>query len=408
VGRAPSEATLSDDRRLALAAEAARLLAIEGEPVSIEPFGEGHINASYVLATEWGGARARYFLQRINAFVFKDPEALMDNVRRVTEHLRAKLAAEGAPEPGRRALALVPARDGRPFARDSEGGWWRAYRFIEGAVSGGGLVAGRLAGGGSAANREAAAADREAAARVLGAAVGRFQRLLADLPGPRLAETIPRFHDARSRWAAFERAIAEDRAGRAASVGPEIDFFRARREGLDRIVAALESGAVPERITHNDAKADNLLVDRRTGEVLCLVDLDTVMPGAAAYDFGDLARTVPASAAEDERDPRLVGFDLGAYEALAGGYAEGTGAREGRGGSFLTQAERELLPWGARIVTTVQGIRFLSDYLEGDVYYRVERPDHNLRRTRAQMALVAAMEREWDAMRAAAEAAFEL
>ncbi len=365
--------------RLAAAREAAGLFELGGRPAGLAAYGDGHINESYALSVEGPGAPARrLLLQRINQAVFRDPEALMGNLLRVTRHIRAKLEEDGHPEPERRCLSLVPARDGRAFARDAEGGYWRAYRFIEDS-------------------RSSPAASHPAAARGLGAAVGSFQAMLADLPGPRLAETIPRFHDASARFAAFEEAAAEDRAGRAASVRREIAFFEERGEGLGRIAGALASGSLRERITHNDAKADNLLVDAATGEPLCLVDLDTVMPGAAAYDFGDLARTVSATSPEDRAEG--MGLELGLFAALAEGYAS-------EAASFLSGPERESLPWGARIIAVEQGLRFLADHLDGDPYYRIARPGQNLDRARASIELARALEAQWDAMRGAVEAAF--
>jgi Ser/Thr protein kinase RdoA (MazF antagonist) len=363
------------------AALAAGAFDFRGDLVSVSPFGTGHINESHVVTLSQAGRRVRYLMQLVNTSVFRDPEALMGNVVRVTEHIRRRLAGEGARDLSRRTLKVIPSRDGENWWRDPEGGFWRAYLFIEGAVA-------------------SEIMDSPEAAFSLGEAVGRFQCLLADLPGPRLAETIPHFHDARARYAAFEAAVAADRAGRAGGAGAEIDFFRENRERCDRIVAALESGSVPERVTHNDAKIQNLLIDRRSGEAICVIDLDTVMPGATAHDFGDLARTVPASVAEDEADASRMEFLPAMYAALARGYARGSSA-------FLSAGERELLPWGGRIVTIVQGLRFLTDYLDGDRYYRISRPDHNLLRARTQMALARSMERHWGEMRDITAAAFD-
>ena len=368
---------------LARARAAAGHFAVYGDFVAIEAFGAGHINRSFALTLDQAGRRLRYLLQEINTGVFRNPEAVMRNVVRVTRHIKARLEAEGKDLVSRRVLSVVPSRDGPPWVRDDAGGFWRCYLFIEGA-------------------RGHEVADSPASAYSLGEAIGAFQSLLADLPPPRLEETIPGFHDARRRYAAFEQAVEGDTAGRAGGAAAEIGFFRRNREGVDRILAALESGAIPERITHNDTKMNNLLLDEATGEVICVIDLDTVMPGASAYDFGDLARTVPATAAEDDPDPQRMGLSLPLFEALARGYAAGTGG----GHSFLTPAERELLPWGARIITTIQGVRFLTDWLEGDRYYQVQRPDHNLHRCQTQIALVRSMERQWGAMLAATEAAF--
>ncbi|MEI6386403.1 MAG: aminoglycoside phosphotransferase family protein [Spirochaetota bacterium] len=370
------------------AREAAVQFTCLGDLVRVEAFGTGHINRTFVVSMDQGGTRLRYLLQLVNTFVFKNPYGLMDNVVRVTSHLRQRLAGEGVSDLSRRCLTVVPSLDGKPYHVDAEGGFWRCYIFIEGAVA-------------------SELMDSEAKARSLGHAAGRFQYLLADLPGPRLVETIPSFHDARSRFEALERAAAGDAAGRLARAAPELDFWRARREGFDRIVVALERGLVPERITHNDTKIDNLLVDIRSGEGICVIDLDTVMPGSSAYDFGDLARTVSASTGEDDRQSERMELAMPMYQALVQGFASGTHASgEGRGGSFLTAGERELLPWGARILTMLMGVRFLTDFLEGDVYYRVAREGHNLDRTRTQMALIASMEGHWDGMRRAIDECF--
>jgi Ser/Thr protein kinase RdoA (MazF antagonist) len=372
---------------LAEARSAALHFAVYGDFTGIEAFGTGHINRTFVFSMDQGGRVVRYLLQRLNTFVFREPRLLMDNIVRVTDHLRRRLAASGATGISRRALTALPSLEGEAWHVDPAGGFWRCYLFIEGAST-------------------TEFMDSPLKAFLLGEAVGRFQYLLSDLPGPRLAETIPGFHDARRRYAAFERALAEDRAGRAAAARPEIEFFQASREGFDRIVAALESGAVPERITHNDTKLSNLLLDERSGEAICLIDLDTVMPGSTAYDFGDLVRTVAAGTAEDDPDPRNMHLALPMYEALARGYAGGT-ASDGAGSpSFLTRAERELLPWGGRILTMLMGIRFLTDFLEGDPYYRISRSDHNLHRSRTQVALIRSMDDRWDEMAASTAAAF--
>jgi Ser/Thr protein kinase RdoA (MazF antagonist) len=378
---------MNDSRAdVAAARSAADHFAFYGDLLAVRPYGTGHINGSFVVLTDQAGRRVRYLLQRVNTYVFTEPEALMDNVVRVTEHIRRRLASGGATVLSRRTLTVVPARDGRPFWRGGDSSFWRAYLFIEGASS-------------------SELMDSPGRAAALGEAVGRFQELLSDLPGPRLAETIPNFHNARTRYATFEKAVAEDRVGRVALAEREIDFFRANREGFDRIVTALESGAIPERITHNDTKIQNLLLDDRTGEAICVIDLDTVMPGSAAYDFGDLARTVPASVAEDEEDASGMFLDLSMYEALVRGYAGGT-AQSGGGSSFLTPAEIALLPTGARVITMLMGIRFLTDWLDGDRYYRVARESHNLDRCRTQIALVRSMDENWNEMRETTEVAF--
>ena len=374
------------------AGEAARQFAVYGDFAGVEAHGTGHINRTFVFTMDQGGRPVRYLLQLLNTFAFREPVPLMDNIVRVTEHLRRRLAAEDILVPprhalSRRVLTVLPSRDGKPYHIDLEGGFWRCYLFIEGAGT-------------------TDLMDSPKLAFALAEAAGRFQYLLSDLSGHRLAETIPGFHDARRRYVAFERALAGDSARRAGQVGPEIEFFKANREGFDRIVVALESSTVPERICHNDTKISNLLLDDATNEAICVIDLDTVMPGSSAYDFGDLARTVASTTAEDDPDPRRMELSLPMYEALARGFARGTRMAGEGSGSYLTPAERELLPWGARILTMLMGIRFLTDHLEGDVYYHVAREGHNLDRSRTQIALIRSIDQNWEAMLAATQAAF--
>ena len=317
---------------------------------SVEPFSgpAGHINASYVVQTP----RSRFFLQRLNTEVFRDHHRLMENVARVTKHLAGP-------------LRLVPARDGTSYVGDDQGGVWRMYTYIENGAPVVGAPSGPLVG------------------RAAGA-FGAFQRALADLPGPRLHETIPHFHDTPRRLEAFERAVETDTAARAASVRSEIDQILGYRHLAPLLVDAEGRGAVPERIVHNDAKLANVLFDPASGEALCVVDLDTVMPGLALYDFGDLVRSMATRAAEDERDLGRVRLEPELFESIARGYV--TGARE-----FLTQAERELLVPGAQVIVFEQAIRFLIDHLEGDRYYRIARPGHNLDRCRTQLTLLDAL-----------------
>jgi Ser/Thr protein kinase RdoA (MazF antagonist) len=376
---------MDETKLLERARSAAPRFALYGDFEGIGAYGSGHINRTFVLSMDQGGSRLRYILQLLNTFAFREPRGLMDNIVRVTEHLRRRLAAEGVRDLSRRSLTVLPTRAGESFHVDAEGGFWRCYLFIEGASS-------------------SDLMDSPDKAFVLGEAAGRFQYLLSDLPGPRLAETIPGFHDSRRRYAAFERAVAADSRGRARLAGPEIEFFRAQRRGFDKSGAALESGAIPERIAHNDTKISNLLLDDRTGEAICVIDLDTVMPGSSTYDFGDLARTVAATAAEDDPEPGNMAFAMDMYEALARGFARGTGA--GGSGEYLTEEEKELLPDSARILTMLMGIRFLTDFLEGDPYYSIAREGHNLDRSRTQVALIRSMDEQWEEMREATAAAF--
>jgi len=337
-----------------------RRFAVEGEFLSAVPWGSGHINDSFSVTVERRGAPVRYLVQRINHTVFPDPLALMENVRRVTEHLRRRLGD------ARRHLTLVPTRDGAVVHHDPESGYWRAFPFIEGTETFDTV--------------RSAATAREGAR-----AFGRFQRELADLPGPRLAETIPGFHDTPARFAALAAAVEADAAGRVRAAGPEIEFALAR-ESLGHVLTdAYAAGEMPERVTHNDTKINNVLFDARSGEGICVIDLDTVMPGLALYDFGGLVRTCVSPAAEDERDLSKIVVSREIHEALVDGYLAEMG-------DALTDAERDLLPRAGAVHTFEDGIRFLTDHLEGDRYYRVHREGQNLDRARAQFRLLERLE----------------
>jgi len=296
----------------------------------------------------------------------------MDNIVRVTAHLRTKLA--GSADASRRTLTVIPARaDGRPCVRDPAGNWWRLYLFIE-----------------QARTYDVIAHERQAfeAAR----AFARFQSLLADLPAPRLHETIPAFHNTLSRLDALDAAIQADAFGRKAEVAAEIAFVEARRASCGHLLERHACGDIPERITHNDTKINNVMLDDATGEGVCVIDLDTVMPGLALYDFGDMVRSATASSREDERDLSKVGSRIGMFEALARGYLEGA--------DFLLPAEREELVFAGPLITLTIGIRFLTDYLAGDVYFRTHRPGQNLDRCRVQFQMVRSMEEQTAAMAA--------
>ncbi|HEY6808311.1 MAG TPA: aminoglycoside phosphotransferase family protein, partial [Gemmatimonadales bacterium] len=339
--------------------------AAPGALTGVEPFPSGHIHDSYIATFRHDRGASRYLLQNLNTSVFPDPAAVMENVERVTGHLARALA--GDPAADRRALALVRTRDGATWHRDAAARVWRMYRFIEGAVS-------------------RATARNAADAAAAGAAFGRFQRQLADLPGPRLRETIPDFHHTPSRFVALEAAVAADRVGRAGGVADELAALRRERHLAAALLDPCSRGELPERIAHNDAKLDNILFDTETGEALCVVDLDTVMPGLGLYDFGDLVRSMGTSAAEDERDLSRVRLEPTLIESLARGYLRET--RE-----LLTFAERALLVTSARVIVFEQAVRFLTDHLDGDRYYRVSRPGHNLDRARTQLALLAELDR---------------
>jgi len=324
------------------------------------PYGEGHINDTFAVAG--------LMVQRLNGSVFAEPEKVMENIVNVTGHLRGKAEARDPAGAGRRALTVVRAQDGRPFAYDADGRLWRCYVFIAGAH-------GRRTAGTPAQAYEAAKA------------YGAFQRDMADYGGPGLHETVPGFHDTRGRMSALLAAIREDAAGRAASAGAEIDFALSR-EGLCGVLLDLrDRGLVRERIAHNDAKLDNVLLDDATGEGICVVDLDTVMPGLCLYDFGDLVRSAAGAAAEDERDLSGAAVRPAVFEALARGYLEGSGWA-------LTAAERENMAAAGKLLTFECGVRFLADHLAGDRYFGAARESHNLDRCRAQFALLRSLEAE--------------
>jgi Ser/Thr protein kinase RdoA (MazF antagonist) len=365
---------MSSDSRMHLLCGILDRFAIYGDVEAVSPYGSGHINDTFASRWNQAGSRLRYIHQRINEQVFARPDQVMENIVRVTAHLSRKLAAAGAADRSRRALTVVGARTGEPWVRDGEGGWWRTYLFIEDAAT-------------------YETAQSPARAKLLGAAVGRFQAQLADLGGPRLHETIPGFHDMEARYRAFDFALSADPLGRAAETREEIAFLLANRERGAALSRALREGAIPERICHNDTKMNNILIDEGRGEGLCVTDLDTVMPGTPLYDVGDLVRTVTTRAEEDERDLSRVSFDLGLYEALLDGYARAASP-------FLVRSELDLLSEAGRAITQIMALRFLTDYLSGDRYYRIARPAHNLDRCRTQIALISSM----DAQRADIEA----
>jgi len=346
---------------------------LAGRFVAGVPHGNGHINDTFAVTFDRHGATTRYILQRINHRIFRDVPSLMDNIARVSAHVAGKIRAEPPETPPRQALTLI--RSGQEnFYRDPQGNYWRAYVFLERASTHDVVTSPEIA-------REAARA------------FGTFQRQLADLPGPRLHETIPHFHHTRRRFAAFEQAVAADAHGRAGGVAAEISFVRRREPLVDVLLKLQAAGDAPERITHNDTKANNVMLDDATGRGVCVIDLDTVMPGLSLFDFGDMVRSATNSAAEDETDLARVHAQLPIFDALVDGYLRAAG-------SLLTRAEIEHLARAAQLMTFEVGLRFLTDYLQGDVYFRTRRPGHNLDRARNQFALVASMEAQRPQMEA--------
>ena len=350
----------------AVAAGVMRHFEIDGELVSVEAYGSGHINDTSCAVFQRREGLARFILQRINTHIFPNPEPLMENIQRVTTHLAALMANE--PGADRRVLTLVSTWDGRSLYRDREDGCWRVYKFIEGART-----------YNTAANAERAFESAKA--------FGHFQKMLVNLPGPRLHDILPGFHNTPRRYEAFERVIAEDPVGRVASARAEIEFAVARKSVANVLVDA----DLPERVTHNDTKLNNVLFDDATGEGICVIDLDTTMPGLALYDFGDMVRTATSPMDEDERDLARVEMQFPMFEALMRGYLSSAG-------SFLTDAEKRHLAVAGKLITVEQGIRFLTDHLAGDTYYKVSRPNQNLDRCRTQFRLIGSIEKQEEAM----------
>lgn len=343
-----------------------------GELVSCRPCGSGHINGTYLLRYRIGKMGSlRVILQKINKEIFQDPEGLMENIAGVTEHIRKKIIQNGG-NPEREVLNLIPAKDGKVFLRDEDGEYWRSYIFITDAVSYD-LV-------------EKPEDFYESAV-----AFGKFQEMLADYPAETLHETIPDFHDTKKRLQTLKDAIEKDICHRVGEVGREIDFVLSHEELANVFGDLLKRGEVPLRVTHNDTKLNNVMMDMETGKGICVVDLDTVMPGLAMNDFGDSIRFGASTALEDEKDLSKVSCDMGLYETYVKGFLESCGDK-------LTEKEIELLPMGAKVMTYECGIRFLADYLEGDHYYKIDREEHNLDRCRTQFKLVADMEQKWDMM----------
>lgn len=346
---------------------------LEGRFLDAVPYGSGHINDTYASRYQVGNEIRRYIHQRVNHNVFRTPDKLMENVERVTSYAREQILAAGG-NPDRETLTLLPTVDGKGYYVSPEGNYWRTYIFIEGAKT----------------------YDQAEDPRMVynaSRAFGRFQKLLSTLPGGRLHETIPNFHHTRRRFEAFAGALKADVKNRAASAKPEIDFVLEREAECSVLVDMLADGRLPERVTHNDTKINNVMIDDVTGEGVCVIDLDTMMPGSALYDFGDSVRTAAALAAEDELDLGKVGINLEMFEQLARGYLDT--ARE-----FLTPTEIEYMAFSAKLMTFECGVRFLTDYLQGDVYFKIRREAHNLDRCRTQWGMIADMERKMEQMQA--------
>ncbi len=346
-----------------------------GQIVGAVRFGQGHINDTFCVyvQTEEGDC-VRFILQRMSAAAFKHPDQLMQNICGVTEHLRKKIIAQGG-NPDRETMTVKNTADGKSFFTDSEGGAWRVYPFVEETLC-------------------LQSAETPELFYASAKAFGRFQAQLSDYPASTLFETIEKFHDTENRFANFEKALAADALGRAASAKAEIDFVLAHKADCSVALDALRAGKLPLRVTHNDTKLNNVLIDKASGEGICVIDLDTTMPGLSINDFGDSIRFGANHSAEDEQDLSKVNFDIDLFDIYTKGFLEGAGGA-------LTPAELEYLPWGAKLMTLECGIRFLTDYLEGDHYFRTHRDGQNLDRCRTQFKLVRDMEEQWADMQAA-------
>ena len=333
----------------------------------IEEYGNGHINDTYLTST------GNHILQRINTAIFKDPQRLMDNIEKVTEFLRKKIVAEGG-NPDRETLTVIKTLDGKNFYRYDDEHYFRVYKFIKDTIT---------------IENSKSPADLFAA----GKGFGHFQKLLDDFPVESLYETIEDFHNTPKRVEALKTAIVENRAGRASLVQGEIEFALENASFADKVVSQISNGSIPLRVTHNDTKINNILFDKDTRQAVCVIDLDTVMPGSALYDFGDALRIGASTAAEDETDLDKVFFNESAFEGFAKGYFSEMK-------DSLTESEIALLPFSAKLLTYECGIRFLTDYLNGDTYFKIHHEHHNIERARNQFKLVSDISKKEDRLSA--------
>ena len=332
---------------------------LEGDVLSIEPYGEGHINLTLLVTT----TKKRYIMQKMNTRVFADSDALMRNICGVTEHLRAR---------GVETLCVIPTKDGQPFLKADAN--YRVYAFIENTVT-------------------YQTVSNAEVFKKSGAAFGEFQNYLAEFDASKLTETIARFHDTPNRFTQFENALKADVVGRAKTCQEEINFFLEREDTYSKIVDGLKDGSIPLRVTHNDTKLNNILMDEKTDEARAVIDLDTVMPGSMLFDFGDSIRFGASTAVEDEPNLDKVHFDIRLFQAYAEGFCSAVK-------DSITPREAELLPYGAYLMTAECGMRFLTDYLSGDTYFATKYPEHNLVRCRTQMRLAAEMQAQFPQMSA--------
>jgi hypothetical protein len=353
---------------------------LDGKLIRHESFGSGHINDTYCLTCEKSNSQKHYILQRINHEVFKNPPEMMENIRRVTNHIHRKLQ-EQQNKLASRQLVVIETNDGADIYRDDGGNYWRVYNRIENAFT-----------------YDILESPEQAyeAARMF----GRFAAMLTDLPGPPLHETIPDFHTTPKRFKALQVVLQQDLYNRAKDVKPEIDFVLKNADICDVLLNHVSKGEIPIRTTHNDTKINNVLLDEKTHKGVSVIDLDTVMPGLSLYDFGDMVRTATNPAEEDERDLSKVTMRMSIFEMLLKGFAEETH-------TFLTPTEKKNMVFAGKLITFEQMIRFLADHLAGDIYYKIHREGHNLDRCRTQMKMVQSITAQEEAMNALAGSVFE-
>lgn len=347
-----------------------RMFRVEGSNPLFEPFGSGHIHDTWAVSiAEKDGYE--YIIQRLNHNVFRNIPGLQENIERVTRHLKQKLRKIEGSDPARESLTLIPSKKGKSWITDDNGDFWRMYLFIKD-------------------HRSYDLVDSPQKAYEGGRAVGQFQSMLSDLPGKPLNETIPWFHNIEKRLETFFLTLQKDICNRASEAEAEIRFITSRAEKMKIIERSGRQGYIPLRTTHNDTKFNNILLDHNN-RALCVIDLDTVMPGYVHYDFGDSVRTAASSAAEDEKDLSLVKINTDLFGAFARGYILETK-------SFLTKEEKELLAIAPQVITFTMAVRFLTDFLDGDNYYKISHPKHNLQRARTQLKLVESMEEAYEEM----------
>lgn len=340
---------------------------IDGELEKIKVNTQGHINSTFVSTFVKDGIRTKYTHQKINRNVFKNPKEVMENIVAVTQHIEDKVSS--FPDKDRRVLKVIFTKDNLPYYIDEDGEYWRTYIFIENVNTYDKIPSVN-------------------AARNLGKGIGNFQKQLSDFDGSRLNITIPHFHDMNLRYRQLDDAVKADVKGRCAQVKAELDFLYANKERGCRIWDDFEKGILPNRVTHNDTKMNNVLFDPESDEAVCVIDLDTIMPGTILFDTGDMIRTACNTAEEDEKDLSKVSFNAEMYKSLIGGYMESAD-------SFLTKEEREGIKESGRVITQIMAVRFLTDYIAGDVYYHTAYDEHNLVRCRTQLGLIKSMDEQW-------------